>query len=276
MGRYLDRVGTPDNPLQGLSFDGRLAPALASSRVPVATVSGSGTFDFNAPGVWGEVEDWMRDALAAIGGRDAAGADAALRTAGAVAAQSSTLRRQLEPFGGDKLAPPVQYPQDEAGDFPQSMAALAAMIAAGLPLRCVAITAYGGYDTHDDQPDDLRDGLQGVSDTLLAFQRDVEARGIADRVLVQVWSEFGRRAEENASKGTDHGAAGIGFLLGTRARGTMVAEFPGLDRLDDDGNLRATSDFRAVYCSLLEQWLGADPAAVIPDARRFPRPALVR
>ena len=156
------------------------------------------------------------------------------------------------------------------------MAALAAMIAAGLPLRCVAITAYGGYDTHDDQPQDLEDGLKAVSDTLLAFQRDLEARGVSDRVLVQVWSEFGRRAEENASMGTDHGAAGIGFLIGTRARGAMVGEFPGLDRLDDDGNLRPTSDFRAVYCSLLEQWLGADPGPVIPDAGHFQRPALVR
>jgi hypothetical protein len=91
------------------------------------------------------------------------------------------------------------------------MAALAAMIATGLPLRCVAVTGYGGYDTHDAQPKDLADGLKAVSDTLLAFQRDLEARGVADRVLTQVWSEFGRRGEENASQGTDHGAAGIGF-----------------------------------------------------------------
>ena len=79
---------------------------------------------------------------------------------------------------------------------------------------------------------------------------------MADRVLVQVWSEFGRRAEENGSDGTDHGAAGLGMLIGTHARGQMVGEFPGLDRLDEDGNLRATSDFRGVYCGLLEQWLG--------------------
>jgi uncharacterized protein (DUF1501 family) len=275
MGRYLDRAGSADNPLQGLCFDGRLAPALASSKVPIATVSGRGSFDFDAPGVWGEVDGWMRDSLATIGYRHAAGKDPGLRAAGSVAVQAATLRRQLEPFNGD-LTPPVAYPQDEGGDFPQSMAALASMIAGGLPLRCVAITAYGGYDTHDDQPEDFRDGLQAVSDTLLAFQRDLEERGVADRVLVQIWSEFGRRAEENASNGTDHGAAGVGFLLGTRARGTMIGEFPGLDRLDDDGNLRASSDFRGVYSALLEQWLGTDAAAVIPDAARFQRPALLR
>jgi uncharacterized protein (DUF1501 family) len=140
----------------------------------------------------------------------------------------------------------------------------------------VAVTGPGGYDTHDDQPADLEEGLGGAAETLLAFQRDLEARGIADRVLVQVWSEFGRRGEENASKGTDHGAAGIGFLIGTRSRGSMVGEFPGLDRLDEDGNLRATFDFRSLYCSLLEQWLAADAAAVIPEAGRFRRAALLK
>ena len=56
----------------------------------------------------------------------------------------------------------------------------------------------------------------------------------------------------------------------------MVGEYPGLDRLDEDGNLRATSDFRALYCALLEQWLGHDAAAVIPNAARFARPRVVK
>ena len=276
MGRYLDRVGSNDNPLQGLCLDGRLAPALATRKVPVATVSGGGTFDFDAPGVWGEVGDWMGEAIAQIGGRHAASRDGGLARAGAVAVQATTLRSQLEPFGGGSLAPPVAYPEDEGGGFPRSMAALAAMIAAGLPIQCVALNAYGGYDTHDDQARDLEEGLKAVSDTVLAFQRDLEARGIADRVLVQLWSEFGRRAEENASKGTDHGAAGIGFLIGSRVRGTMIGEYPGLDPLDEDGNLRATSDFRAIDSALLEQWLGTEAGAVIPDAARFARPALLK
>jgi uncharacterized protein (DUF1501 family) len=95
-------------------------------------------------------------------------------------------------------------------------------------------------------------------------------------VLTLVWSEFGRRGEENGSDGTDHGAAGTAFLIGSRARGQMVGEFPGLaNGLDGDGNLKPTSDFRGVYCSLLEQWLGADASAVIPGASAFSRPALV-
>jgi uncharacterized protein (DUF1501 family) len=149
-------------------------------------------------------------------------------------------------------------------------------VAGGLPLRCVALNAPGDYDTHDDQPQDLADNLKATAEGLLAFQRDLEARGVADRVLVQVWSEFGRRGEENGSDGTDHGAAGLGMLIGTHARGQMVGEFPGLDRLDEDGNLRMTSDFRGVYCGLLEQWFGHDANAVIPEASRFGRPALVK
>jgi uncharacterized protein (DUF1501 family) len=120
-------------------------------------------------------------------------------------------------------------------------------------------------------------GMTLTAASLLAFQRDLEARGLADRVLVHVWSEFGRRGAENGSGGTDHGAAGVGFLIGTRAAGRMVGEFPGLAQgLDDDGNVVATTDFRAVYSSLLEQWLGVDAASVIPDASSFQRPVLVR
>jgi uncharacterized protein (DUF1501 family) len=93
-------------------------------------------------------------------------------------------------------------------------------------------------------------------------------------VLVHVWSEFGRRPEENGS-GTDHGAAGAGFVIGSQARGEMVGEFPGLATLDEDDNLRNTSDFRGVYCALLEQWLGVDAGPIIPNASSFTRPALV-
>jgi uncharacterized protein (DUF1501 family) len=151
------------------------------------------------------------------------------------------------------------------------------MLGAGLPLHVVSLTAPGHYDTHSDQPGALAQGLQTTSDSLLAFQRDLEARGVADRVLVHVWSEFGRRAQENGSNGTDHGAAGVGFLIGSRAKGRMVGEFPGLKTgLDGNGNVIATADFRAVYSSLLEQWLGVDAASVLPDAGSFDRPALVR
>jgi uncharacterized protein (DUF1501 family) len=275
MGRYLDRHGTRNNPLQGLSLDYQLQPALASLKVPVASLAAPDEYTFGAPGVWGQVENRMLETLAPLGSHRS---DPGLNAAAKATAQSDKLRRQLAPFtadGNGGYGSPVPYPEVDSG-FPRQLSGLAAMLAAKLPVRCVALTAPGEYDTHADQPQALADGLDVTARSLLAFQRDLEARGLADRVLTLVWSEFGRRGEENGS-GTDHGAAGSAFLIGTRARGRMVGEFPGLaNGLDDDGNLRPTSDFRGVYCSLLEQWLGADAGAVIPAARSFARPALVK
>ncbi len=140
----------------------------------------------------------------------------------------------------------------------------------------VTISAAGGYDTHSGQAADLAKNLKETCDGLLAFQEDLESRGLADRVLVEVWSEFGRRPQENGSAGTDHGAAGCAFVIGSQAQGQMVGEFPGLGSLDQNENLKVTSDFRAMYCSLLEQWLGQDAGPIIPGASGFARPALVK
>jgi uncharacterized protein (DUF1501 family) len=148
------------------------------------------------------------------------------------------------------------------------------MLAAGVPIRCVAIDAPGGFDTHSNQAGSLGDDIQVFGDALLAFQRDLESRGIAGRVLTQVWSEFGRRPEQNDT-GTDHGAGGVAFVVGTNAKGQQIGEFPGLAALDEGDNLRATADFRSVYCSLLEQWFGVDAAPIIPGASSFARPVLV-
>ena len=278
LGRYLDRVGAPDNPLQGLALDASLAPALATSRVPVAAVDAPTSYDFWARDVWGEVDELMLDATARIGAAHARGDRAMAQVAGA-AMHTGALRAQLAPLRATEDRPgfvsPVAYPASEESDFPERLAALAAMLGAGLPLRCVTITAPGDYDTHANQVEVLGEPLKLACDALAAFQRDLEARGLADRVLVHVWSEFGRRAEEN-SEGTDHGAAGLGLVIGTHAAGRMVGEFPGLDILDEHGNLRATSDFRGVYAGLLEQWLGTDAAGIVPDAGRVARPQLVK
>jgi uncharacterized protein (DUF1501 family) len=150
------------------------------------------------------------------------------------------------------------------------------MLGMGLPLRCVALDANGGYDTHDGQEGTLPDQFDLFARAIAAFQADLVARGLADRVLIQVWSEFGRRARENGG-GTDHGAGGISLLIGTQARGTMVGEFPGLGTLDGDGNLRHTVDFRHVYKHLVQDWLGVDATGIVPDAAKFSAPlALVK
>lgn len=272
MGRMIDIVGSDDNPMQGLSMDGWLSPSLATSQKPVAAIDGS-TFDLWAPGVWGEVEDLMFAAVQSTGRASVGAGDPNRAIAGRIADQSITLREQLAPFGED-VVPPVPYPEPDHW-FPQSLGALASMIEAGLPLRCVSVSAPGGYDTHDNQGASFGGDIGLTFDTLAAFQADLESRGLADRVLTLVYSEFGRRPEQN-STGTDHGAAGASFVMGTRARGEMVGEFPGLGQLDDDQNLRHTTDFRGLYCSLLEQWFGVDAASVIPGASGFSRPAIVQ
>ena len=278
LGRYLDRSGSPDNPLQGLSLDWRLQPALATAKMPVASIDGPDQYGFWTRNVWGDVEKRMLDAIGALGRLPTQG-DAALQQATSAARQSARLRQQLLPFTPKNDQPgftsPVAYPKGD-DEFPRRLAGLAAMLGAGLPVRVVALSAPGMYDTHDDQPQELADGLKLTADSLLAFQRDLEARALADRVVVHVWSEFGRRAKENGSNGTDHGAAGAGFLIGSRVNGTMIGEFPGLAKLDEQGNLRATSDFRGLYSALLEQWLGADADAIIPGARKFARPKVIR
>lgn len=275
LGRLLDVVGDPENAMQGLSLDGNLQPSLATARVPVSTLSRPGDYRFRSHHVWDVVEELMADAIGDLGAL-ARSPDPGLALASATAAQSDRLRRQLGRLVGEdgelKTSEKAGYPENEFG---RRLAGLAAMLGRGFPVRAVALTGPGDYDTHADQAGPLRDGLATVAQGLAAFQRDLERRGLAGRVLTLVWTEFGRRAEQNADDGTDHGAAGTAFLLGTRARGRMVGEWSGLRRLDRDGNLRVTSDFRAVYSSLLEQWYGVDAERIIPDARKLPRYRLV-
>lgn len=272
LGRYLDRHGTPDNPLQGMSLDGSLSPMLAAAENPVCAVASPDAYGLWAPGVGAPILDPTYAAIGQLG--RVATDDPALRTARTVATQVDLLRQRLGPLQANGSTPgftsPVAYP---SGTFAHRLAALGAMLSAGLPISCVTLDAAGSFDTHSDQAATLGNDLQRTFDAVLAFQRDLEARGQANRVLTLVWSEFGRRVGENGS-GTDHGAAGIGMLVGSRVRPQQLGSFPGLATLDN-GNLRSSFDFRALYCSLLEQWFGVDAAPIIPGAAGFARPALL-
>ncbi len=268
LGRYLDQVGTDDNPLQGLSMDGRLSPMIATADKPVAAIDSVDGYD-----LWSSVGDPINGEMFKSFGKfgslpvDSPGLGQVRRAT----TQTEKLRQDLGGVGD--FTSPVTYPDNY---FSHKLAGLAAYIGLGLPLNVVTISAAGGYDTHADQAADLDRNLRETCEGLLAFQRDLEARGLADRVLVEMWSEFGRRPEENGSVGTDHGAAGCAFVIGSKAKGEMVGEFPGLATLDPQDNVRSTSDFRGMYCSLLEEWLGHDAASVIPGASGFARPTLVK
>jgi uncharacterized protein (DUF1501 family) len=282
LGRYLDVVGTPDNPLQGLSLDYSLAPSLAPVKAPVAALSQPSSYRFDHQNVWGELGNTMITSLSDLGYSNQKSKDPAVKKAAEASAQSMKLRQQLLPFAVDEdqqpsgIKPPagVTYPTD-GGEFPERMQALAAMIGIGLPLKCVAVRGVGGYDTHDDQKGDFDKNIKVTADTLLAFQRDLEARGLQDRVLVEVWSEFGRRPEENGSAGTDHGAAGAAMLIGSRVKRQLLGEWTGVTQLDEDENMRASLDYRALHGAILDQWFGFDAAQVIPGVRNFPIPSLL-
>jgi uncharacterized protein (DUF1501 family) len=268
LGRYIDAVGDSENPLQGLSLDGSLSPMIATAEKPVAAIDSVDGYD-----LWSRVGDpieaEMFNSFARFGSLPSD--SPAMSQVRRASAQTDKLRQDLDGVGD--FSSPVAYPDTW---FSHKLAGLAAYIAVGLPMRVVTVRAPGGYDTHADQAGDLEDNLRETCEGLLAFQRDLEARGLADRVMVEMWSEFGRRPEENGSLGTDHGAAGCAFVIGSQAKGEMVGEFPGLTQLDEDDNLRVTSDFRGMYCSLLEQWLGFDAEAIIPGAAGFARPTLVK
>jgi uncharacterized protein (DUF1501 family) len=281
LGRYLDVAGTADNPLQGLSLDYALQPSLATARMPVATISSPSSYSFYAPGVWGVQETLMYDAFDSLGAVGAGSGDSGLIQSGRAAQMSNTLRTQLlqfQPAAGASGAPalPAGYPT-ATDSFPARMAAIPQMLAAGLPLSCVSVSTDSVFDTHESQAAPFATSLGEVAQTLLAFQQDLEARGLDNRVLTVVWSEFGRRPQENASAGTDHGAAGCAFVIGTHAAGTMIGEWIGLaGGLDPLGNLKETADFRSLYCSLLEQWLGHEAAGIIPGAAQLPRYTVVK
>lgn len=145
--------------------------------------------------------------------------------------------------------------------FASGLKQIAALVDGGLGAR-VYHHDITGFDTHSSQPVAHARLWSEVSQGLRAFFTDLEARGLADRVVAVGYSEFGRRVAENGLCGTDHGAAGPMFVWGKPVRGGMYGELPSLTNLDD-GDLKCTTDFRSVYATLLDRWLDADHAAVL-------------
>ena len=125
-------------------------------------------------------------------------------------------------------------------------------------------TSLDGFDTHANQLGAHAALLNELSDSVAAFHKDLADAGQADRVAVLTFSEFGRRVAENASAGTDHGAAAPVFVVGPVARAGLVGAHPKLDDLDD-GDLKHHTDFRRVYASLLETWLGCPAAPIVGE-----------
>src|SRR5262249_13441120 len=119
-------------------------------------------------------------------------------------------------------------------------------------------------DTHAGQAASHGNLLSTVSEAMKAFYKDLAARGQKDRILMMTFSEFGRRAKENGSRGTDHGSAAPMFLVGGKVKAGVIGDHPSLTNLEM-GNLKHHTDFRQVYAAILDQWLGVSSKDVLGE-----------
>ena len=138
----------------------------------------------------------------------------------------------------------------------------ASLITSGSGVKLLHVT-LGGFDTHETELNRHNDLMGYLDQSVAAFYHDLEAHGMADKVLIATWSEFSRRPKENASGGTDHGAASAMLLMGNPVQGGFYGQTPSLGDLDSTGNLKYTVDFRAVYQEILNSHLGADAKEIL-------------
>jgi uncharacterized protein (DUF1501 family) len=171
--------------------------------------------------------------------------------------QTYASSRRLQEIGRNYV-PRNPYPTSALGNH---LRLAAQLIDAGLGARLFYVT-LDGFDTHAGQEAPHAALLRDVSDSITAFFKDLSARGHRDRLMIMTFSEFGRRARENGSRGTDHGSGAPMFLVGGRVRPGLVGDHPNLAQLED-GNLRHHTDFRQVYAAVLDRWLGVPSRQVL-------------
>ena len=163
----------------------------------------------------------------------------------------------------------TEYPRDP---FAQGLKLVSAMIAGGMDTQ-VYYLSLGGFDTHANQQGAHERLLKTLADGVGAFQKDLDVLGQADRVLGFTFSEFGRRVAENGSRGTDHGQAAPMFVFGKTVKPGLVGGHPSLEDLNG-GDLKFQTDFRQVYATVLDRWLGVDSSKIL--SQKFePLPVVV-
>jgi uncharacterized protein (DUF1501 family) len=145
--------------------------------------------------------------------------------------------------------------------FGNALRNVAALIAAGTATR-VYYVSLTGFDTHHNQLGTHANLLKNLSEGLAAFQHDLDSKHLDGQVLTMTFSEFGRRPSENQSRGTDHGTAAPLFVLGSRVKPGLHGQAPSL-ALEPNQDMQHSTDFRQVYSTLLDQWLGCPPTTVL-------------
>ena len=165
---------------------------------------------------------------------------------------------------GDKYAFNTVFPQ---GQFGNGVAAAAQVVASqrgnpsgGVPVICLTL---GSFDTHQNQLGTHANLLRQLGEGMAALKSALTELGAWDRTLVMTFSEFGRRARQNSSGGTDHGTAAPHFVAGGAVRGGLYGQAPDLTRLDGNQNVLYTTDFRQLYATVAQQWWGVNSENVV-------------
>jgi uncharacterized protein (DUF1501 family) len=240
---------------------GRLADAMNNNALPNSIINIGSTQSlavksrFHTPVVFDDPERFQRDGfqqehdiLNKISSNDFGNKTRRyLNEVAASAKQSSSLIRQA----WSEYQTPIDY-----GIAPLDLPKVAACIAKGLSTRLYHVAfRNNAFDTHVQQPALQRRLLSYACDGIHGFIRDMERLGYGDRVMVLVYSEFGRRVPENSNLGTDHGSANVMFLAGKPVKGGHYGDPPSLTDLTPGDNLKYTTDFRRVYATAIEGWL---------------------
>lgn len=258
LGRYADlALAGNANPLTGCAISQSLPRTLLADKVVFPSFTSLAAYSYTTDGAN------PSDALNQVNGFIAQNslehetetwADVVGKTARDAAASSATLRQVASSYTGK-----VTYPNSALGNALK----LCAQIILGNLGTQILYVSFGGFDNHSAQKM-AHDGLlKAVSDAVKAFFDDIDAQGASSKVLMMTWSEFGRRAGENASMGTDHGTAGAHFVIGNAAVKGIYGPPPDLAHLDGNGNLKWQTDFRSYYGTILSDWLKADSDAVL-------------
>lgn len=246
LGRFLDASQRPqdvDPPAIHVGFE-KLPLALAAENARVSSFGSPESFRLQDGG-----SQQLRDAIHALAKDSQQPTDSLMNfLQSSTTSALATSERISEVLGNYQT--PVEYPDTALAT---RLKTIAQLIDAGLKTR-VYYVELDGFDTHSQQAAAHAALLQQLGGAVKAFVEDVEHHGHGERVLTMSFSEFGRRVAENASEGTDHGAAAPMFVAGSRVKAGLIGEHPNMDKLED-GDLKFHTDFRQVYATILDQWL---------------------
>ncbi len=264
LGRWLDAYGSSANPLQAVSLDSSLSKQIRTSRAPVCAIDDlSGTsFEIN------NTSFNANNLVAGLAAVPAGAGNDALQRSRSIFGETVDVSNRLQGVGGGTGG--TGYPANS--DLSRKLQLAATLLGAGLGTRIITID-WGSFDTHGEQVGSQDPQLSVLSSALAAFKADLATRGLEQSVVTMVFSEFGRRIDSNDSAGTDHGAGGLVLVSGSSVRGGLAGEHPGVKVDDGEGNLVPSTDFRTVYQSLIGEWLGGDPTAILPGG---PFPGVAR